>query len=199
VRRVGLLGGSFNPAHDGHRHISVAALKRLALDEVWWLVTPQNPLKPERGMAPIEDRIATARAAARHPRIRVTDIERGLGTRFTADTLRALAGRYPGLAFVWLMGADNLAEIARWKDWEAIFELVPIAVFDRPSYAYKALAGKAARRFAKCRLDSRKAGKLATMRPPAWVFLRSTRHPASATRIRGGDGTGNGHGVRGHG
>lgn len=183
-RRVGLLGGSFNPAHDGHRHISVTALRRLGLDEVWWLVSPQNPLKPVQGMAPLAQRLAGARRAARHPRIRVTAIEAALRTRYTADTLEALVARFPNLRFVWLMGADNLIQIRRWQRWESIFRTVPIAVFDRSPYSFRALAGKAARRFAKGRLPERQASVLAEMQPPAWVFLHNRLHPASATVIR---------------
>ena len=144
--RVGLLGGSFNPAHDGHRHISLLALRRLGLDQVWWLVSPQNPLKSTAGMAPLAERMAGARAAARHPAIKVTDIERRLGTRFTADTLVRLRRRFPDLGFVWLMGADNLVQVPKWQRWTEIFTCMPVAVFDRPSYSYAALAGKAATR-----------------------------------------------------
>jgi nicotinate-nucleotide adenylyltransferase len=183
-RRVGLLGGSFNPAHAGHRHISVSALRRLALDEVWWLVSPQNPLKPVKGMAPLAKRLAGGRKAARHPRIRVTAIEAALGTRYTADTLDALVGRFPYTRFVWLMGADNLVQLPRWHRWRSIFETVPIAVFDRSPYSFRALAGKAARRFAHRRLPERQASVLAESQPPAWVFLHTRLHPASATVIR---------------
>ena len=184
VRRIGLLGGSFNPAHAGHRHISLLALKLLKLDEVWWLVSPRNPLKPIAGMAGLEARLAGARAVARHPRIKVTDIERRLSTLYTADTLRALKKRFPRRAFVWLMGGDNLAQIPGWKDWTASFSRVPIAVFDRPAYSYKALAGKAAHRYARHRVSQRRAGALAGLAPPAWVFVRGRPHPESATRIR---------------
>ncbi len=183
-RRIGLLGGSFNPAHDGHRYVSLLALKRLALDEVWWLVSPQNPLKASAGMADLASRLDGARAVARHRRIRVTDIERRLGTRHTVDTLAALARRFPRHAFVWLMGADNLAQIEQWKDWPKIFTSAPIAVIDRPTYSYSALAGKAARRFRRARLDARRATSLAVTDPPAWVFIRGKPHPASATSIR---------------
>ncbi len=183
-RRVGLLGGSFNPAHEGHRHVSASALRRLGLDEVWWLVSPQNPLKPVQGMAPLCKRLVAARKVARHPRIRVTAIEAGLGTRYTADTLEALARRFPNIRFVWLMGADNLAQISRWQRWRRIFRTVPIAVFDRSPYSFKALAGKAARRFAHRRLPERQASVLADTQPPAWIFLHTRLHPASATVIR---------------
>lgn len=183
-RRVGVLGGSFNPAHAGHRHVSLMALRRLALDEVWWLVTPQNPLKPVAGMAPKEQRLASAQAVARHPRIRVTLMEERLGTRYTADTLRALARCFRRTRFVWLMGADNLQQIPQWDRWTRIFRSVAIAVFDRSPYSYKSLAGKAARRFAQCRVAAGRAGQVAEMTPPAWVFLHMRRHPASATAIR---------------
>lgn len=183
-RAVGLLGGSFNPAHAGHRHVSETALKLLRLDEVWWLVSPQNPLKPVRGMAPLEQRLAVARTAASHPRIRVTAIEQDLGTRYTADTLAALRRRFPNLRFVWLMGADNLDQIPRWDRWHRVFRGAAIAIFDRNPYSFRALAGKAARKYARNRVAERRAGVLADMRPPAWAFLHTRLHPASATSIR---------------
>jgi nicotinate-nucleotide adenylyltransferase len=183
-RRIGLLGGSFNPAHAGHRHISLMALRRLALDEIWWLVSPQNPLKPAKGMASLARRMASARAAASHPRIRVTDIERDLNTRYTVDTIRALQRRHPGHAFVWLIGADNLLQMPAWKSWQTLFRRVAVAVFARPSYSLRALAGQAACRFASSRLPERMAPGLAREEPPAWVFLRIRLHAASATAIR---------------
>lgn len=181
---IGLLGGSFNPAHDGHRYISEQALKRLRLDQVWWLVSPQNPLKAREGMASHAERMASARAVARHPRIRVSDIESRLGVAHTAEVLARLHRRYPRCRFVWLMGADNLATIHRWRNWRQIFMQVPIAVFARPSYDSRALAGLAATRFQAARLPERKASSLANREPPAWVFLAIRRHPASATAIR---------------
>ncbi|MCC7273020.1 MAG: nicotinate-nucleotide adenylyltransferase [Alphaproteobacteria bacterium] len=183
-RRIGLLGGSFNPAHDGHRHLSLWAMRRLGLDAVWWLVSPQNPLKPAAGMAPLRERLAGARRAARHPRIRPTDVERALGTIYTADTVRALRRRFPRTRFVWLMGADNLRQIPRWDRWAQIFAALPVAVFDRPSYALGALSGKAARRYARERVPARAARTLPDRPPPAWTFVRIPLHPASATRIR---------------
>lgn len=183
-RRIGLLGGSFNPAHAGHRHISLLALKTLALDEVWWLVSPQNPLKSRDGMAPMAARLASARTIARHPRIHPTDLESRLGTRFTADTLRLLKRRRPGVRFVWIMGADNLGQIHRWQRWIEIFRLVPVAVFDRPTYCYPALAGRAAQRFRAFRRPGAAASGLASRKPPAWCFVAAARHPASATEIR---------------
>ena len=184
MRRIGLLGGSFNPAHEGHRDISLAALAYLDLDEVWWMVSPQNPLKPEQGMASFADRLASARAMAHHPRIRVTDIEHRLGTRYTADTLGKLVTRFPSYRFVWLMGADNLAQIASWRDWTRIFHLVPIAVFDRPTYTVKALSSLAARRFQRSRRREAALKTLAATPAPAWVFVHHRLNPISATQIR---------------
>lgn len=182
--RIGLLGGSFNPAHEGHRHISLLALKYLHLDELWWLVSPQNPLKPTNDMAPFAERLASARAMARHPRIRVSDIESRLHTRYTADTLHTLRSRFPHTRFIWIMGADNLAQIPRWERWTEIFNTVPIAVFDRATYSFRALAGKAAQRFARQRIESRNAAGLADQKAPAWVYFHARRHPASASSIR---------------
>ncbi|MFQ5985036.1 MAG: nicotinate-nucleotide adenylyltransferase [Alphaproteobacteria bacterium] len=183
-QRIGLLGGSFNPAHDGHRDVSLVALVRLHLDRVWWLVSPQSPLKPTTGMAPLEERLAAGRKVARHPRIVVTDLERRLGTVYTADTLAELKRRFPRVRFVWLMGADALAELPRWHDWPAIFAAMPVAIFDRAPYAQQALAGKAARRFARWRLGAWEAPRLADLAPPAWVFLHGRCHPASGTALR---------------
>jgi nicotinate-nucleotide adenylyltransferase len=184
TRRIGLLGGSFNPAHEGHRHISLLALKRLRLDEVWWMLTPQNPLKSALETAPFEERLKAARRVARHPRIRVTDIERRLGTAHTADTLALLLPRFPKCRFVWLMGADNLAQVSEWKNWRRIFRRVPIAVFSRPPYSKLALAARSARVFADSRVAEWKASSIATRSPPAWVFLHTRPHAGSATRIR---------------
>ncbi len=187
-KRVGLLGGSFNPAHAGHRHISEMALKYLHLDEVWWLVSPQNPLKSTKEMAPLAERLASANACCRHPRLRATAVETALGTRYTADTLKALRHRFPRTKFLWIMGADNLRQLPRWEAWTSIFHRLPIAVFARPAYDSKALAGKAASRFKKARRSLRYAGRLASRTPPAWVFFHSRLHPASATSIRRGEG-----------
>jgi nicotinate-nucleotide adenylyltransferase len=184
TRRIGILGGSFNPAHQGHREISLAALTLLNLDEVWWMVSPQNPLKPVDGMAPLATRVAAARKVARHPRIKVTDIEARLGTRYTADTLRKLCETRRDCRFVWLMGADNLVQIADWKDWTQIFHLLPIAVFDRPSYTYRAMAAQAARRFQAFRQREQAAGRLAITPAPAWTFIHHRLNPISATEIR---------------
>ena len=184
AQRIGILGGSFNPAHRGHLDISLKALRQLGLDQVWWLVSPQNPLKPADGMAPFAERLVAARRMARNPRIRVTDLEQRLGSRFTAESLKLLRRRFPETRFVWLMGADNLAQIAQWRDWQQIFHLVPIAVFARPSYCFKALAAKAARRFARYRLKEGAGRRLATSEPPAWLFVHGRLNPISATEIR---------------
>lgn len=184
-RRIGLLGGSFNPAHQGHLHVSRLAIARLGLDEVWWLVSPQNPLKPIEDMAPFDDRFAAARTlAAADTRVHVSDAERRLGTRYTADTLRALARRFPEARFVWIMGADNLIQIDQWDEWSTIFHTVAIAVFARAPYSSKALSSTAARRFADARIDESESARLADKPPPAWVFLHTPLHPESATRIR---------------
>jgi nicotinate-nucleotide adenylyltransferase len=184
AHRIGLLGGSFNPAHRGHRHISLLALKLLALDEIWWLVSPQNPLKPVLGMASFEERLSAAARAAHHPHIKVTDLEARLGTSYTADTLAALRLRFPLTRFVWLMGADNLRQIPRWERWTRIFELAPIAVFARPAYSLGALGGLAAHRYSRFRIDPHAARHLAGMNPPAWVFFATRLDPLSATALR---------------
>ena len=186
--RIGLLGGSFNPAHAGHRHVSLAVLRRLGLDEVWWLVAPRNPLKPAAGMVGLAARLERARSVARHPRIRVAALEARLDTSFTIDTVRALAGRFPGAKFVWLMGADILVELPRWRHWARIFDALPVAVVARLTYDSRALAGPAARRFQAHRLPEWKAAGLAATAPPAWVFLHLRHHPASATAIRAREG-----------
>ena len=160
------------------------ALDRLAIDQVWWLVSPQNPLKARHDMAPLERRLAAAREVADDPLIRVTDVERRLGTCYTADTLDALARNRPDTRFVWIMGADNLIQIPRWRRWTALFNAVPIAVFARPSYSLRALSGRAARRFASARRLESRAGNLVAMRPPAWAFLHTPLVHVSATRIR---------------
>jgi len=183
-RRVGLLGGSFNPAHAGHRHISLEALKRLDLDEVWWLVAPQNPLKPARGMAPFKKRLDTAAKLAKDRRIKVLDLEARLGTHYTVDTLKEVQRRFPRTRFVWLMGADNLSQIRHWRRWTEIFDRVPIAVFARPTYCFKGLAELAAKRYAHQRAAPEAARRLAELAPPVWAFLPIRLDTRSATDIR---------------
>jgi len=159
-------------------------LRRLDLDEVWWLVSPQNPLKPARGMAPLGKRVAAAAGIATDRRIRVTDIEARLGTTYTADTLTMLKRRFPRARFVWLMGADNLAQFRHWARWQHIFHAVPIAVFARPSYCLEGLMDPAARRFARGRVPQQQARKLADLAPPVWAFFLSRLDASSATQIR---------------
>ena len=179
-KRIGLLGGSFNPAHEGHLHISLEAMKRLKLDAVWWLVSPQNPLKSTDGMAAYEDRFASAEAMARHPRIHVSDIEQTLGTRYTVDTLRQLIKRAPRNQFVWLMGADNLAQLHRWKEWDQLLQLSPLAVLDRAPYALRALHQPFAKRFTKQRCAATHASKLlfCAQKPHRWAYITMKRHPS---------------------
>jgi nicotinate-nucleotide adenylyltransferase len=177
---VGLLGGSFDPPHEGHTHITREALKRLGLDRVWWLVSPGNPLKA-RGPAPMAARMAAARAVMAHPRVVVTDIEARMGTRYTAETLERLQARWPGVRFVWLMGADNLAGFHRWQRWEEIAARVPIAVLARPGVGARALSGKAARRMARWR---RTPAALVRAGAPGWAFLQVPLRDISSTRLR---------------
>jgi nicotinate-nucleotide adenylyltransferase len=182
--RIGLLGGSFNPAHDAHRAISLFALKRLKLDRVWWLVSPGNPLKDVSGLPDLAARVNAAQKIAADSRIVVTGIEAEFGTRYTVDTIAKLRKRFPRARFVWLMGADNLSQFSRWRDWQGIAELLPIAVIDRPSDSLRASASTAAQRLARHRLDETSAQKLADCRPPAWVFLRGLKLPLSSTALR---------------
>jgi nicotinate-nucleotide adenylyltransferase len=189
--KIGLLGGSFNPAHDGHLAMSLHALKQLGLDQIWWLVSPQNPLKAQADMARFDQRMRQALQIARHPRLIVTDIESCLGTRYTADTLRTLKKRFPHAHFVWLMGADNLRQIPRWKDWQDIFHIVPVAVFRRPAYPAGRGLGKAALRFGRGWRPPAQAKSLAKSRTantlPAWIILDNKLNYTSATKIRKDD------------
>jgi nicotinate-nucleotide adenylyltransferase len=184
--RIGLLGGSFNPAHEGHLHISEVALKRLGLDYVWWLVAPQNPLKPAIGMAPLNDRLKYARILASHPRIIVMDVEAALGTRYTIDTLNALTRRFPQLRFVWLMGTDNLDSFRRWRRWPDIIQRMPIAVIIRPGTTLAPLRAKAAQRFARARMGAER--NIAASTPPALAIVDGPRSKVSATAIRARSG-----------
>jgi nicotinate-nucleotide adenylyltransferase len=183
-QRIGLLGGSFNPPHAAHRMISQVALRRLGLDQVWWIVSPGNPLKSRQGEAPLRDRMAMARAMAADARIRVTDFEAGLPTPFTASTLAFLRRRRPEADFVWLMGADNLASVHRWRNWRGIFHTMPIAVIDRPGWHFKALASPAARAFAAARRPEAQAPRLPGAAAPAWMFLTGPLSDLSSTALR---------------
>jgi nicotinate-nucleotide adenylyltransferase len=187
ARRIGLLGGSFNPAHDGHRHVSLEAMRRLKLDEVWWLVSPQNPLKDDAGMAPLSARLASARIAARHPRIRPTAIEARLGTRYTVDTVLSLQQRFPHKRFVWVMGADNLAQFHRWRSWRTLARHVPIAVVTRPHYIGKGLLAPAMAWLRRHRHRAADAGQWTGWKLPAIVILDIRLSPQSATAIRARD------------
>ena len=182
--KIGLLGGSFNPPHCGHVHVSDVAMKRLGLDYVWWLVSPQNPLKSSIGMAPLENRLKWCADEANNPRIRTMDIEAELGTRYTIDTLDALKRRFPGVHFVWLMGSDNLEKFSRWRHWQAIFRSVPVAVIVRPGYALAGLHAQAAQRFAADRIPQSCAARLAFAKPPSFVLLEGRHDATSATAIR---------------
>jgi nicotinate-nucleotide adenylyltransferase len=182
--RVGLLGGSFNPAHAGHHHIASHMLRRLRLQQVWLLVSPGNPLKGPNGMAPLSGRLASAARRADGRRIIATAIEHAMGTRYTLDTLRHLRRRFPHTQFVWLMGADNLEGFPHWRHWMGIARSMPFAVHPRPTYNHRALAGQAARRLRPFLRLPRTAATLAGMAPPAWTFLSATQHAASATALR---------------
>jgi nicotinate-nucleotide adenylyltransferase len=182
--RVGLFGGSFNPAHEGHAHVAETAKRRLRLDKVIWLVSPQNPLKPTHETADLAARMAGARCLANARGMVVSDAERRLGSQYTIDTVRALKARYPRVRFVWIMGADSLASFHRWRGWTEIMREVPVAVVSRPWIALKARTSPAARRFAHFRRPSSLAPLLADMTPPAWVFLVGRFNFQSSTALR---------------
>ncbi len=182
--RTGLLGGSFNPAHGGHRRITLFAMEALGLDEVWWLVSPGNPLKPRAGMAPLSARLRSAQAQARRAPIVPTAIEQALGTRYTVDTLRALKQRYPSRDFVWLMGSDNLAQFHQWKDWRTIAQTLPIAVIARPGYNRAAMTSPAMAWLRRYRVSAASFGNRGQWSAPALVFMRFDPDPRSATAIR---------------
>lgn len=181
--RIGLLGGSFNPAHAGHRHIALLAKRRLQLDQVWLLVSPGNPLKPSDGMAPFCERLASARGIADGRRIVASSIEKTFNTRYTVDTLRLLLRRFPEARFVWIMGADILEQLPRWRRWRDIVHALPFAVLPRPDYNHRALAGQAAHRLRASRRPARES-VLLPGQAPGWVFLPERQNPLSATAIR---------------
>ena len=188
MARIGLLGGSFNPAHRGHRHISREALRALALDEVWWLVSPGNPLKEGAGdMAPLEARLASAREMARRSRIRASDFEQRESTRFTVDTIRRLKRRYPRDQFIWLLGSDSLSNFHKWRDWRGLARQVPIAVIRRPGYDHEAHAARAMSWLGRFVHPSSQAERWTEWSAPAIIFLRLPPDPTSATAIRARD------------
>ncbi|WP_299044210.1 nicotinate-nucleotide adenylyltransferase [uncultured Tateyamaria sp.] len=180
---IGLLGGSFDPAHDGHVHITREAMKRFGLTHVWWLVSPGNPLKA-KGPAPLATRMDRARTLMQHPRVTVTDVEARLGTRYTAETLSLLMQRCPGVRFVWLMGADNLAQFHRWQDWTWIMENVPVGVLARPGDRISARMSPAARLYRHHRISGRASQLLGRADPPAWCFVNVAMTAQSSTAIR---------------
>jgi nicotinate-nucleotide adenylyltransferase len=182
--RIGLFGGTFDPPHQAHRAACLIALARLSLDRVWWLVTPGNPLKDTRGLSPLGERIAVARALAHHPRIEVSGLEAEIGARYTCDTLAYLIARCPGVRFVWIMGADNLRSFHRWQHWRAIAAMVPIAVVDRLGPSLYATAGPAGQALARARIPETSAKTLPNRVPPAWVYLHGLKSPLSSTALR---------------
>lgn len=180
---IGLFGGSFDPAHDGHAHVTGHALRAFGLDRMWWLVSPGNPLKAN-GPAPMAQRVARAKALISHPRVVVTTAEAQLGTRYTADTLRRLIHLYPGRRFVWIMGADNLAGFHHWENWRWIMETVPVAVIARPGQQRRALSSVAARAYAKNRILPARAMTLASIPAPAWCYVTIPMRDISSTQLR---------------
>ena len=183
-RCIGLLGGSFNPAHEGHTHISLQALARLKLDEVWWLVSPQKPLKSNSELAAYGKRLESAKALIHHPRVKVLDIEQREGLYYSIDTIRFLQKRSRGTQFVWVMGADNLEHFHRWRAWREIFARLPIIVIDRAPYAFAALHGLAALRYRHKRTTNAKALFAHKKAMPSWVYMSIPRHPLSASHLR---------------
>ncbi len=184
MARIGLLGGSFNPAHGGHRHISLWAMKRLRLDAVWWLVSPGNPLKDGADMAPLPARLHSAKAVARHPRIVPQTLESHFRTRYTVDTLKMIKARFPQHRFIWLMGADNLAQFHRWRQWRNIARTMPIAVLARPHYIGDSLTAPSVGWLRRFRKDVARAGHWTEWTLPAWAFLPLPLDPTSATALR---------------
>ena len=179
---IGLLGGSFNPAHDAHRHISLVAMRRLRLDAVWWLVSPQNPLKPMADMAPLDKRVARARLVAQHPNIHVSAIESAIGTQYTVDTINRVTQLFPRTHFAWLMGGDSMSSLHLWRKWHRIVDHIPIAVVGRPHFTVAALTSTAARHFSASFVSAPSA--LMNHKSPAWTFILERLDPQSATAIR---------------
>jgi nicotinate-nucleotide adenylyltransferase len=182
--RIGLFGGTFDPPHQAHLAATLLALKRLELDRIWWLVTPGNPLKDTRGLAPLAERMAAARTLTRHPRIDITGFEAAIGVRYSYETIAYLVARCPGVRFVWIMGADNLRSFHRWQKWREITRLVPIAVIDRLGPSLYSAAGIAGQALANARIPEAAAATIADRRPPAWVFLHGLKSPLSSTALR---------------
>lgn len=186
---IGLLGGSFDPAHAGHVHVTHEALRRFGLARVWWLISPGNPLKPQ-GPAPMAERMARAHSVMQHPRVEITDIEASLGTRFTSQTIMRLRQIYPGVRFVWLMGADNLTQLHRWQDWHSIAQNVPLGVLARPGDRISARMSHAAKFYARARIASHASTTLASAQAPAWCFVNVPMVAQSSSAIRAAGGWG---------
>ena len=183
-QKIGLFGGSFNPPHEGHLNLCDLAIKRLELDQIWWMVTPGNPLKDTSELAPLEERVKKCRAMISHPRIKITAFEAKYKVRFTADTLRIVQLLRPRNDFVWLMGADNLADFHRWQDWREIANMMPIAVIDRPGSTLSYHSSQASTALSQYRIDESDASLLSHMKPPVWTFLHGPRSSLSSTQLR---------------
>ena len=183
-KRIGLFGGSFNPPHEGHMLVAEAALRKLELDQIWWMVTPGNPLKDANILAPLKDRLSASEALSTDQRIKVTALEAAYNVRFTADTLKIITKANPEIAFVWIMGADNLGQFHQWQHWRDIADLMPIAVIDRPGATDLNITSVTAKALSPYRIDESEANKLALMEPPAWVFLHGTVSDLSSTALR---------------
>jgi nicotinate-nucleotide adenylyltransferase len=181
---IGLFGGSFNPPHQGHRLVTLTALRRLGLDRIWWMVTPGNPLKDIRQLPPLSERMAACRNLMPEPTIEITGFEKEIGTRYTLDTLRYLKRRCPTIRFVWIMGADNLIQFHRWQGWREIARLMPIAVVDRPRSTLKATASRAGQSLAACRKPENTTPSLKWSKPPAWTFIHGRRSMLSSSALR---------------
>jgi nicotinate-nucleotide adenylyltransferase len=188
-QRIGIMGGSFNPVHGGHVIVAQAALRRLGLDQLWWVVTPGNPLKNHSGLAPLAQRMAACRAMAKNPRMKVTSFETALGSPYTAVTLQFLKRRHSSCRFVWVMGADNLASFDRWQNWRGIAASMPLAIVDRPGWRHRALASRAAKALSRARVSESEARIIFSHHAPAWVFLTTRLSDLSSTALRQGRST----------
>jgi nicotinate-nucleotide adenylyltransferase len=184
---IGLFGGSFNPPHAGHALVAEIALRRLGLDQLWWMVTPGNPLKNRADLAPLVERIEACETLVHDPRIKVTAFEKSFGVSYTANTLAKIKLRNPHVRFIWIMGADNLRSFHHWQNWRAIAETFPIAVIDRPGATLSYLSSTMAHSYSKARIDEDDAGVLWTKRAPAWTFIHGPRSPLSSTALRSGN------------